>query len=150
MKSFVCAWRGIVHAVQTERNVRIHLAALFYVVVAGRLLYSVRWEWLMLACGLVIGAELINTALERLCDGLEPGRSEVVRNVKDLAAGAVLVCAAAAAAGAVFVFWWDIEWYLQIDFYPALLSRPLFWAGVAALPLWSVFIFWFGRKKKGE
>jgi diacylglycerol kinase len=106
MKSFVNAFRGIAHALKTERNMRIHAAALFFVIFAGIIagLNALEWGLIALACGMVFGAELINTALERLCDGLEPGRSTVVKNVKDLAAGAVLICAAAAICIAVAVF----------------------------------------------
>jgi diacylglycerol kinase len=149
MKSFVHAWRGIVHSVKTERNVRIHLAAAYYVVIAGLLIDFYLWEWALvaLACGLVLGAELLNTALERLCDGLEPGHSSVVKSVKDLTAGAVLVCAIVAAAVAVFLFVDHRDSFWQWVYPQDLLGEPVFWAGLIPLPLWFVFVFFLGRKK---
>jgi diacylglycerol kinase len=152
MKSFLHAFRGICHAVKTERNFRIHLAAVYYVVIFGieSFFYITDWALIALACGLVIGAELINTALERLCDGLEPGRSPVVKTVKDLAAGAVLVCAAAAAGIAVFVFWWPVSYFIKYwDFSDFLYHfQYVLFLAIAALPFWVWFIFLFGVKKE--
>jgi diacylglycerol kinase len=143
MKSFVCAACGIWLAVKTERNIRIHIAAVFYVVIIGILVgfHSGDWALIALACGLVIGAELLNTAMEHLCDGLEPGNSSVVKNVKDLTAGAVLVCAAAAAVMFVAVLWWFVEW----NELPEVWVRPAFWVGLGAAPFWAAFVFWFGK-----
>ena len=142
MKSFRHAWDGVIHAVKTERNMRIHLAAAFYAFLLGHMFGFTRSELALvaLACGLVIGAELINTALERLCDGLEPGHSPVIKTVKDLAAGAVLVCAIAA-VGLFAALLWRNEWRWIQD--------TSFYIGAAALPFWGVFVFWFGRKKHG-
>jgi diacylglycerol kinase (ATP) len=45
---------------------------------------------------MVLGAELINTALERVLDRLHPDHHPVVKIAKDCAAGAVLVSSVAA------------------------------------------------------
>jgi diacylglycerol kinase (ATP) len=50
----------------------------------------------LLCCALVIGSELLNTALERLADALHPDPHPLVGAAKDAAAGAVLVCAVTA------------------------------------------------------
>ena len=44
--------------------------------------------------GLVLAAELLNTALERALDGLHPEWADFVRMAKDCGAGAVLVLSA--------------------------------------------------------
>ncbi|MGE5491820.1 MAG: diacylglycerol kinase [Actinomycetota bacterium] len=49
------------------------------------------WALVVISIALVLAAELFNTALERMIDGLHPGRAEFVRQAKDCAAGAVLV-----------------------------------------------------------
>ncbi len=59
------------------------------------------WALGVLAIGLVIVAELANTALETLADHLHPERHAEIRAVKDIAAGAVLVAVAVALAVAV-------------------------------------------------
>lgn len=57
-----------------------------------------------LCIGVVIAAELFNTAIERLVDLVSPGRHPLAGQVKDIAAGAVLVCAAAAAIIGLIIF----------------------------------------------
>lgn len=49
------------------------------------------WAIGALAVGLVLMAELFNTALEALADRLHPERHPEIRAVKDIAAGAVLI-----------------------------------------------------------
>jgi hypothetical protein len=110
-------------------------------------LYEEGWALVALACGLVLGSELINTALERLCDGLEPGRSPVVKAVKDLAAGAVLVCAFAAAAVAAAAFWMPVQLHIQFWGFDGVFRQPAIWAGAAGVPFWAWFVFWFGKAK---
>jgi undecaprenol kinase len=61
---------------------------------------AVWWALVALCAALVLAAELINTALERVLDGLHPERAEFVREAKDCAAGAVLVIS----LGSVLVF----------------------------------------------
>lgn len=54
------------------------------------------WLWMVVAIVLVFAAELFNTAIEKLCDVVHPDYSEKIKAIKDLAAGAVLVCAVGA------------------------------------------------------
>ena len=84
----------------------MHLVATIAVVVAGLLLRVSSGEWclLALACGLVWAAEGVNTALEVLANRVSMERDEQIGLAKDLAAGAVLLAAIAAAAVGVFVF----------------------------------------------
>lgn len=49
------------------------------------------WAFVIISIALVLAAELFNTALERMIDGLHPEKAEFVRQAKDCAAGAVLV-----------------------------------------------------------
>ncbi|MGI5979174.1 MAG: diacylglycerol kinase family protein [Oscillospiraceae bacterium] len=99
MNSFVCALRGIGYTIRTERHMRVHLVFTYYVIVAGLILHlrAVEWMAALLCIGMVTALECVNTSLERLCDEVHPEHSEGIRNVKDIAAGAVL-CAAAASA----------------------------------------------------
>jgi hypothetical protein len=58
---------------------------------------------LLLACGLVLGLELVNTGVETLVDALWPHPSEVARRAKDTAAAAVVVGAACAAGAGTLI-----------------------------------------------
>jgi diacylglycerol kinase (ATP) len=89
------AARGVARSVAEERNLRIQL----FVALAALSLSM----WLgtataivALCCALVIGSELLNTAIERLADALHPDPHPLVGAAKDASAGAVLVCAATA------------------------------------------------------
>ena len=59
---------------------------------------------MVVAIVLVFAAELFNTAIEKLCDVVHPDYSEKIKAIKDLAAGAVLVCAVGAVVIGLFVF----------------------------------------------
>jgi diacylglycerol kinase (ATP) len=62
------------------------------------------WGVMAMAIGLVIGAELLNTAIETLADHLHPQQHEAIKRTKDVAAGAVLVASTGAlVTGVAFV-----------------------------------------------
>lgn len=96
--SFFYAFRGVAVSIRTERNLRVHLVCLCYML--GFLLGTdwftlsrTDWALLLLAAGLVIAAELVNTAVEHAVDLATQERCEHAKRAKDAAAGAVLVCA---------------------------------------------------------
>jgi diacylglycerol kinase (ATP) len=99
-KSVRCAAMGIGHLVRSEPNARVHVVATLGVVsVAGILrLGAGEWLWLIAAIAMVWMAEAFNTALERLADATCPEHHPLVGRAKDVAAGAVLLGAIAAAA----------------------------------------------------
>lgn len=106
LASFRHALRGIAVSLRHQRNLRIHAVATVAVLGLGLAVGLPDWKWvaLWLAIGLVWSAELLNTALEGLCDLVQPAHDARVRRIKDAAAGAVLVAALAAAAVGVGVF----------------------------------------------
>jgi diacylglycerol kinase len=90
-----------------EVNMRIHAVATVLVIAAGlwRGLTPERWALIMLAIGAVWTAEAINTALERLADLHTGGEYHpLVKQVKDVAAGAVVVAAMVSVVVGVLVF----------------------------------------------
>ena len=89
------AWRGIISGLLRERNLRLHVLALTGAVVIGILIGLSPLEWVVLLAvsALVLGFELVNSAIEVLLDLIEPGQNELVALAKDMAAGAVLVSA---------------------------------------------------------
>ena len=106
LRSFGYAWQGIKSCIGKEQNLSFHLIASAVVVTAGFAFDITRTEWmiLLLCIGVVIAAELFNTAIEKLVDLVSPGRHPLAGQVKDIAAGAVLVCAAAAAIIGLIIF----------------------------------------------
>ncbi|SHH92595.1 Diacylglycerol kinase [Sporobacter termitidis DSM 10068] len=106
-KSFAYAFKGVRTCLKEERNFRFHLAFAGYVVIAGAVTGLTGTEWILVfvCIGAVTGAELFNTAVEKLCDTLHPGRSDGIGRVKDMTAGGVLMAALASAViGAIIFF----------------------------------------------
>jgi len=92
--------------VRTQHNARIHLVATLLVLLLGWWLRvsAGDWRWLILSVTLVWAAEAMNTAFEYLCNVVSPEFSPMVRNAKDIGAGAVLICSVGAAVLGVLVF----------------------------------------------
>lgn len=106
LHSFGYAWKGVRCCIGREQNLSFHLIAMILTVIAGFILDITRMEWIMviLCIGVVIAAELFNTAIEKLVDLVSPERHPIAGQVKDIAAGAVLVCAVAAAIIGLIIF----------------------------------------------
>ena len=99
LKSFRHAFAGFAYMLRTQHNAWLHFAATCVVIAMG-FGFGVNaddWRWLVVAIALVWVAEAMNTAFEHLCDVVSPEFHISVQKSKDIAAGAVLVCAIAAA-----------------------------------------------------
>jgi diacylglycerol kinase len=106
IKSFGFAGNGILYALKTQPNFKIHLALTITTFFAGWYfkLNTAEWLWLIAAIGLVLITELFNTALEVLVNLVSPGFHEKAGIVKDTAAGAVLVAAIIAVLIGLVIF----------------------------------------------
>ncbi len=106
MRSFKFAWKGIMTCAGHEQNITFHLLAALVVVMAGIFFDITKVEWMavIICIGMVITAELFNSAIERLVDMVSPQWQSIAGEVKDIAAGAVLVTAIAAAIVGLIVF----------------------------------------------
>ena len=99
-RALQCACRGLLDAWESEPNLRMHVYFGAWIVAFGvwtRLSVN-EWLWVTFAIGLVIFAELMNTAIEQTVDlvvGLRP--DPMARQVKDVAAACVLVASVIAA-----------------------------------------------------
>jgi len=107
IESFYHAFAGILQGLKEQRNLRIHFVLSAVVVFLGIFLHVdvISWLALTLSIGLVIGAELLNTAIEHVVDLTSGGHYHpAARKAKDTAAAAVLVAALAALAVGTIVF----------------------------------------------
>ena len=97
IKKFKPALNGLALAAQ-DRSVAIQLGFAVLAGLAGLGLGFVFWEWALVItlAALVITAEILNTAIERLCDFVQPRQDARIKTIKDLAAGAVLGASLAA------------------------------------------------------
>lgn len=114
--SFGHAAQGLGDAVKSERNLRIHLLAVVAVVSISILLSLTPLEWvvLVLTMGMVIAAELINTAIEAAVDLACPHLDPLAAVAKNAAAAAVLVTAVAAVMIAWLLLWPKIVTWVQV------------------------------------
>ena len=103
---FKFAWNGIIHFFRSQLNARIHAVIAGLVLVAGWFakLSTTEWIIIIICIGMVFTAEMLNTAIELLTDLVSPGYNKKAGQVKDMAAGAVLVSAIAAAAAGLWIF----------------------------------------------
>ncbi len=92
IQSFQYAFRGLSLLLKFEYNLYIQIAFAFLALLLAFLFSFSPTEWivLILSIGLVIFAELTNTAFEKTMDLVQPQYDERVRDIKDLAAGAVV------------------------------------------------------------
>lgn len=106
-RSFRWAFAGLWFMVRTQHNAWIHLCATGAAIVAGLWLRisAADWRWLVAAMALVWTAEAMNTAFEHLCDVVSPEFHAGVQRCKDIAAGAVLICAIAAVVLGAATLW---------------------------------------------
>jgi diacylglycerol kinase len=88
-----CASNGILYAVKTERNIRVHLYIFALMLLVCLLLRIAKMELLIILgmSALMISLELVNTAIERMADIVSPEFNAQIGLVKDIMAGAVLV-----------------------------------------------------------
>jgi len=104
--SFKYALDGLKYAFKYEQNMLVHILATFVVVSCGLMLKISLAEWLIviLAIGLVIATELINTSIEAIVDLTSPEINPLAKIAKDTAAAAVMVFAITSVIVAIIIF----------------------------------------------
>ncbi|MEW6623563.1 MAG: diacylglycerol kinase family protein [Bacillota bacterium] len=92
-RSFFFAIAGIMYALKSQRNMKIHFLALLFVTVAGIWLglSPLEWSIIIMMAGLVLIMELLNTSMEALVDLKTQEYHQLAKTAKDVAAGAVLI-----------------------------------------------------------
>ena len=95
VESFNAAVEGFIYVLKTERNMRVHFLAAFFIILLGVYLSFSSYEILILTTTitLVLSAEMINTALEHIVDMIKSDVHPIARLVKDIGAGVVLLTA---------------------------------------------------------
>lgn len=106
IRSFHFAVVGLIYALKTQRNMRIHFGAAVLVLLAGPFfrLSGIETLLLFLAVFLVIITELINTAVEKTVDMFTESYHPLAEIAKNTAAGAVLVAAVNSVVVGIVIF----------------------------------------------
>lgn len=92
---------------RNETNGQIQLVVSAIVIAASFFFGITKAEWLVVLCciAMVLGAEMLNTAIEKLADHLHPETHRNIGMVKDIAAGAVLFVAIISCIIGLLIFW---------------------------------------------
>lgn len=108
--SFNHAINGFIHAIRTQRNMRIHVISAIIVIIASLIFKVTKAELLLLVISitLVITTELVNTAIESAVDATTNYYHPLVKVAKNTAAAAVLVTAVNAVVVGILIFWTPI------------------------------------------
>ena len=106
VKSFKYAFIGIYTGFKQEQNMKIHVLIMILVIILGIVLKISKIEWIVciILFGLVISAELFNTAIEETVNIAMPDINEKAKIAKDVSAGAVLVTAISSALIGLIIF----------------------------------------------
>ena len=115
LKSLGFAISGVKFMLQ-EPNFRIHLAATVLVICTSFYLGLSSTEWIIIigCMGMVLAAEVFNTAVEQLCNMTEPNFHPLIKKIKDTSAAAVLILALVAAICGSLVLLPKIIFTIQI------------------------------------
>jgi diacylglycerol kinase len=105
--SYVFAIRGIRIAIVQERQMLLHIAASMMVIVLNIILKLSKTDWIitLILIGLVLMAEIFNTAIEKMADRITKEQDPLIRDIKDLSAGAVLTMGIVAAITAMIIYY---------------------------------------------
>jgi diacylglycerol kinase (ATP) len=140
-RSFRNAGKGVVYCVKNERNMRIHLVAAVYVLIFS-LFYSLsqmQYLLLLLTIGMVLFAEAVNTSIEVIVNLETQCYDHLARIAKDVAAGAVLICAIFAAVVGIILFFKPVTIVFIVHY---LIANPVMGVlFVVSLPAAAAFIF---------
>lgn len=102
---FKYAWEGLCYALRKDDSVRLQIRLALLVIAISFLLKLSFLQWcsvLVMIC-LVIGAELLNSAVEKTVDAIYPEYHEQAKQIKDLCAAFVLMISLAAAIVGIYV-----------------------------------------------
>ncbi len=117
--AFKNAFNGMYHFFKTERNGQIELVCTFIVI--GLAFYctcnTLEWISILFCIAIVFGAEMFNSALEKVCDLIQPEFNKKIQYIKDVSAAAVLICSIISAIIAAIIFLPKIWIYIHSGIY---------------------------------
>ncbi|WJJ95687.1 diacylglycerol kinase [Algibacter luteus] len=106
LKSVGYAFKGALLLVKTEASIKIQLIIAIIVTIAGFYFEISSYEWIIqiLAIGLVMSIEGVNTAIEEIANFVHPERHPKIGLIKDIAAGAVFIASVFASIVGLIIY----------------------------------------------
>lgn len=85
------AFKGFFNLIINEKAIQVHFSMSLIFIVLGFTFQLSFYEWLfqILALGLILSIEGLNTAVEEVCDFIHPDFHDKIGKIKDISAGAV-------------------------------------------------------------
>ncbi len=107
LKSIWFACKGAVLLLKTEASIQIQFVIALLVIFAGFYfdISPIEWVIQILAIGLVMSLEGLNTAIEKLADFVHPENHKKIGFIKDISAGAVFFAALAAILVGLIIYY---------------------------------------------
>jgi diacylglycerol kinase (ATP) len=106
-KSFFNAFRGVFLMIKSERNFQLELLAffinVFLIFYLG--LSTIDTILILIVSFGVLSAEIFNTAIEKICDIIQPEFDKRIGFIKDISAGAVILTAVLSVFVGILVYW---------------------------------------------
>ena len=115
IKSFAFAWNGFKICFTSEANFKVHVFFALLAILLSFILKIAGSEWLaVIGCiAFVTTMEMMNTALEKLCDVVYKDLHPGIKKAKDIAAGAVMVAAACSLIIGAVIFLPKLIYYFK-------------------------------------
>ena len=106
LKSMTYAFNGAIKLIRTEHSIMVQFSLGILMTIAGFYFHISQTEWLfqILAIGLVMSVEGLNTAVEKIADFIHPDYHQRIGFIKDIAAGAVFFAAMTAIAIGLMIY----------------------------------------------
>ncbi|MPS65370.1 diacylglycerol kinase [Chryseobacterium sp.] len=106
-KSFLNAFRGVFLMLKNERNFQIELLAFFInlFLIFYLKLSTIDTIFILLVSSGVLISEIFNTAIEKICDIVQPEFDQRIGFIKDISAGAVVLMTLLSVAVGILVYW---------------------------------------------
>lgn len=120
MRKAQTAWAGIKYAVRLDFSVLYKsVLSIAFLTIAATYETLFHFLFVLAVTGLMLVAELFNTAVEAVCDYVQPEYDEAIKVIKDIAAGATYIA---------IVIWYAV---LAVVVYELLTATELFRASPA-------------------
>jgi diacylglycerol kinase len=106
LTAFKYAFNGLIIFIKEERNGKIQFTVAGITIIAAALFHLSAFEWIiiLLCITAVISLEMVNSCIEKLCDLYSSAYHPLIKIIKDIAAGAVLVTAVISVVIGVIIF----------------------------------------------
>ncbi|MEO9021453.1 MAG: diacylglycerol kinase family protein [Ginsengibacter sp.] len=114
LKSFINAFHGLKDCLSHEKNFQVQYVTALLIIGAGIFfsLSTTEWMIILICFAVVLSFEIINSAIEKLCDLVCPDFNLTIKKVKDMSASAVLLSAIISFIIGCIIFLPKIKWMI--------------------------------------